>query len=360
MEHASEIAIVETSIGFEDLFAAERDRLFAALWLVTRDRHEAEDVAQDAFVRVWERWERRGAPDDPVAYLFRTAMNLVRNRRRRAAVALRRAPRPDHGPDGLDAVETQDLVLRALGTLTERERAAIVLIDLLDMTSDDAGAALGIRSSTARVLAWALDDSGRREVLARSAGYALRDTGRFGPGDFPDEGDLSAFPTDPDALEAFLLDRSADDGASPRPDVTPAPGVPLEQGLLWNAIRDHLGSTQYLNATPELRAAMLRVLATVPMVQVSEGAVDPLGRPAVVLRFSAYGGAQEVFVDPRTGDFLAHVERYTEPVATDGSDGSDGSGDGTPMVRVTLVEEAGFTGTDDERPRADDRTVAFA
>ncbi len=79
----------EEVMTFEALFAEERDRLFTSLWLITRDRHEAEEVAQDAFVKVWERWERRGAPDDPTAYLFRTAMNILRNRRRRAAVALR-------------------------------------------------------------------------------------------------------------------------------------------------------------------------------------------------------------------------------------------------------------------------------
>jgi hypothetical protein len=188
---------------------------------------------------------------------------------------------------------------------------------------------------------WALDDSGRREAL-ENHGYGFDDTGRFGPGEFPDEGDLSAFPIDPDALEAFLLDRSSSDGASPRPDVTPAPGVPLEEGLVWNSVRDYLGSTQYLNATPALRAAMLRVLATVPMVRVDVRQTDPSGRPAIALRFRAYDADHEVFVDPATGDFLAHTERY----------------DDVDAVWVTLVEEAGFATSDDTQPKDDAHTVS--
>lgn len=141
------------SSTFELLFSEERDRLYSAHWLITRDRHEAEDVAQDSFVRVWERWERDGAPDDPAAYLFRTAMNVLRNRRRRAAVALRHAIPRSESTDGFDAVETRDEVMRALGTLTASQRAALVLTDLLDMPSHEAAKALGIRPSTVRVLA---------------------------------------------------------------------------------------------------------------------------------------------------------------------------------------------------------------
>src|SRR3954449_4244509 len=91
MDTSIEVPALEV-LTFEALFAEQRDRLFGSLWLITGDRHEAEEVAQDAFVKVWERWERRGAPDNPTAYLFRTAMNIQRNRRRRAAVALRHAP----------------------------------------------------------------------------------------------------------------------------------------------------------------------------------------------------------------------------------------------------------------------------
>ena len=186
---------------------------------------------------------------------------------------------------------------------------------------------------------WALDDSGRIEVL-EARDYGIDREGRFGPGEFPDEGDLSEFPTEPAALEAFLLERSGSSGASPRPDVTPAPDVPLEEGQLWLAIRDFLGDTQYLNATPELRAAMLQVLADVPMVRVEAGATDPLGRPATVLLFHAYDADLEVFVEPGTGDFLAMTERFDDQ-----------------NMGTVVVEAAGVTTSDHTTPEGDQQTV---
>jgi DNA-directed RNA polymerase specialized sigma24 family protein len=71
-------------------FEAQSERLFRALLLVTHDSTE-EDLMQEAFVRVWERWDRVGTLDDPVGYLFKTAMNLHRSAIRRAAVAAKLA-----------------------------------------------------------------------------------------------------------------------------------------------------------------------------------------------------------------------------------------------------------------------------
>ena len=188
---------------------------------------------------------------------------------------------------------------------------------------------------------WALDDSGRIDVL-KAQGYGI-DGGRFGAAGFPDEGDLTAFPTEPAALEAFLLERSGSSGASPRPDVTPAPGVSLEEGQLWLAIRDFLGSTQYLNATPELRVSMLQVLAEVPMVSVDTGSTDPRGRSATALRFHAYDADLEVFVDPNSGDFLAMTESFSDE-----------------NVHTVVVEAAGVTTSDHTVPEGDQQTVPSA
>jgi RNA polymerase sigma-70 factor (ECF subfamily) len=139
--------------AFEVFFDDHRDRLTRALWLVTRDRHEAEEVAQEAFVRVWERWERIGSLDDPEAYLYRTALNLYRNRRRRAALAVRRLVRWIPPVDPMEAIDDRDVVVRALGRLTPKQRAALVLVDMWEMTSEEAARALGVRPSTVRVLA---------------------------------------------------------------------------------------------------------------------------------------------------------------------------------------------------------------
>jgi RNA polymerase sigma-70 factor (ECF subfamily) len=146
--------VAESDNGFDRFFDEHRDRLYRALWLVARDRFDAEEVTQDAFLKVWERWNRVRGLEDPAGYLYRTGLNLLRNRRRRAALGLRRLVHiaPPAG-DAMAAVDARDLVVRALGTLTPRERSALVLVDLLDMTSEDAAKALGVRASTVRVLA---------------------------------------------------------------------------------------------------------------------------------------------------------------------------------------------------------------
>jgi RNA polymerase sigma factor (sigma-70 family) len=102
---------------------------------------------------VLERWERVGRLDDPTGYLFRTATNVWRSRRRRSLLAIRRAVGQAPPRDELAAAEARADVVRILGDLTPRQRAAIVLVDLVGLTSEDAGKALGIRPSTVRVQA---------------------------------------------------------------------------------------------------------------------------------------------------------------------------------------------------------------
>lgn len=150
----SGLHVAENDDGFDRFFDEHRDRLYRALWLVARDRSVAEEVTQDAFLKVWERWNRVRGFEDPAGYLYRTGMNILRNRRRRAALGLRRLVHASPpARDEIAAVDARDVVVRALGTLTPRERAALVLVDLLDMTSEDAAKALGVRASTVRVLA---------------------------------------------------------------------------------------------------------------------------------------------------------------------------------------------------------------
>jgi RNA polymerase sigma-70 factor (ECF subfamily) len=139
--------------SFDDFYLQHHREVYGAMWLVTRDRHEAEEVTQDAFLKLLERWDRVGTMDDPTGYLFSTAMNVWRSRRRRAAVALRRAIYPTERPNELEHAESRADVVRILSVLTPRQRAALVLVDLVGLTSEQAADALGIRPSTVRVQA---------------------------------------------------------------------------------------------------------------------------------------------------------------------------------------------------------------
>src|SRR5262245_14118253 len=139
--------------SFESFFEAEHDRLLRALYLVTGNAEEAEELMQDAFVAVWERWDRVGAMDEPTGYLYRTAMNRFRSRLRRAARATRRVVGAAEGGDAFAAAEERDAVARALARLPERQRAAIVLTELLGYDSAEAGRILGVKDVTVRSLA---------------------------------------------------------------------------------------------------------------------------------------------------------------------------------------------------------------
>jgi RNA polymerase sigma-70 factor (ECF subfamily) len=139
--------------SFEEFFEAESRVLFRRLCLVTGNRYEAEEVMQDAFVVVFERWERVQEMDDPTGYLYRTAFNVFKKRSRRAALALRRTLGLAQSVDEFAAADTRSVIADALSVLTPRQRAAIVLTDLLGYSSATAGQVLGVRPVTIRVLA---------------------------------------------------------------------------------------------------------------------------------------------------------------------------------------------------------------
>ena len=87
LERPSEAGVTST---FEDFFMAEHERLFKALYMLTGNRDEADDLAQEALLRAYERWDRVGGMDSPAGYVYRTALNLHRNRLRGLVVRARR------------------------------------------------------------------------------------------------------------------------------------------------------------------------------------------------------------------------------------------------------------------------------
>jgi RNA polymerase sigma-70 factor (ECF subfamily) len=146
----TDLAATDAS-DFEAFFEREYPRLFGAMSLITHDRAEAEEVTQDAFVTVWERWGRVAGMERPDGYLYRVAMNGYRKRLRRAAFAARRLLGTVPPDDALAEVEAIDAAVRAMTLLSPMQRAAVVLVDLLGFDSREAGRLLGIRASTVRV-----------------------------------------------------------------------------------------------------------------------------------------------------------------------------------------------------------------
>ena len=160
-----EVSLVgEAAPSFEAFYENTHARLYTALCLVTGSRHEAEEVMQEAFVRVWERWERIGQLDAPTGYLYRAAMNVVRSRYRRASLAMRRTVGLAPRNDDLAAVEDRVVVAHALRALTPSQRAAVVLISMFGLPSEEAGRILDMKPSAVRTLAARARASMRDEV----------------------------------------------------------------------------------------------------------------------------------------------------------------------------------------------------
>lgn len=152
---------------FEEFYEATFRRLFTGLCLVTGNRHEAEEVAQEAFVRVFERWDHVGVLEDPTGYLFRVSMNVFRSRYRRASLGLRRALfLAPAATDDLAAVETHDAIVRLLRGLDPRQRAAVLLTAILDYSAEEAGRMLGLRASSVRSLTTRARARMKHEVIS--------------------------------------------------------------------------------------------------------------------------------------------------------------------------------------------------
>jgi len=150
---------------FRTLYEDEHRRLFQTLYFVTGDRNDAADLMHEAFLKLWERWDSIDGIDDIHAYLFKVALNGSRMRARSARRAARRQIPLGVVHDPFDEVDLREDIRLMLQALTPRQRAALLLLDLYDYSSEEAARIMGIRPSTVRALA-----SQGRAVLRTAGG----------------------------------------------------------------------------------------------------------------------------------------------------------------------------------------------
>lgn len=135
---------------FDDFVRARSTGLLRVAYLLTGDRHAAEDLLQDVLEQMYVRWRRIG--DAPEAYARRALVNRSVNRWRRftrrpeAPLGRHDRPAPDHSED----VVVRDAVVAALRDLPPRQRAAVVLRYLDDLPVHEVAAALGCSDGTVK------------------------------------------------------------------------------------------------------------------------------------------------------------------------------------------------------------------
>lgn len=138
------------STAVRQMVTRKLPRLLALAARVLGDRMEAEDVAQEAFLRIWQqapRWEIGRASFE--TWLYAVALNLCRDRlRRRREVYAAEPPdmtdpssEPDRGLHDRDNIRT---VESALARLPERQREAIVLQYYEELSNIEAAAVMGV------------------------------------------------------------------------------------------------------------------------------------------------------------------------------------------------------------------------
>jgi RNA polymerase sigma-70 factor (sigma-E family) len=146
------------------LFATQYRPLVRLATLLLHDPGQAEEVTQDAFVALHERWGRLRDPERAVAYLRQCVTNGARSALRHRGVVdrfLRRAPEPLTMPSaeaGALAAQSHADLVAVVRTLPTRQREALVMRYYLDLSEAQTAEAMGVspgavKTHTARALA---------------------------------------------------------------------------------------------------------------------------------------------------------------------------------------------------------------
>lgn len=127
--------------GYAQVYEEEYPRIVRTVFLVLRDAARAEDITQEAFVRLYLRWGTVGRYDRPGAWARRVAIRLATRdaRRERLRSLLERQARPPAQEQG-----PHTDVLHAVGSLPPRQRAAVVLFYFEDLPVAEVAQTLGM------------------------------------------------------------------------------------------------------------------------------------------------------------------------------------------------------------------------
>lgn len=132
------------------LYASSYPRLVGVLALAAGSQAEAEEVVQEAFVRLLRQWPTVSRFDDPEAWTRKVAFRLLSNRLRKirngTRAMLRHGPATDVPAPSSDPVD----VTRALAVLPLAQRQVVVLHHLLDMDLHEIASVLGVPVGTVK------------------------------------------------------------------------------------------------------------------------------------------------------------------------------------------------------------------
>ncbi len=150
------------AVAFDQIMIAHQQRVMATAWRMLGNREDARDAAQEVFLRLYKHLHKYDAQQEFSGWLYRIIINVCRDAARKrknyhssfeAEIEAGHLPElisHDNSEDAAIKVEQQAIVIKALSTLTEKERAVIVLRDLEGLTTEEVAQILGSSPTTVR------------------------------------------------------------------------------------------------------------------------------------------------------------------------------------------------------------------
>jgi RNA polymerase sigma-70 factor (ECF subfamily) len=168
----------EAAIFVEALFGRHHAEIYAYLLRMLRDAELAADLTQDAFIKAYRNYETLEKPDNARAWLYQIAHRVALDEIRRRKI-IRFLPWTGESPGSAPSAErlVMDAHLsgdmeRALARIPERQRAALLLAELHDLTGVELATALGVSHVAARALLTRARESLRQALATERAAAA--------------------------------------------------------------------------------------------------------------------------------------------------------------------------------------------
>ena len=177
----------EAGVFVETLFAKHHGEIYAYLLRMLREPELAADLTQDAFIKAYKNYDTLEKPENARAWLYQIAHRVALDEIRRRKIirffpwtgeSRGSAPSAEHLV--MDAHLSGDMQ-RALARIPERQRAALLLAELHDLTGVELAAALGVSHVAARALLTRARESLRQALAAERAAEAEADADPAAP-----------------------------------------------------------------------------------------------------------------------------------------------------------------------------------
>ncbi|MBM6992280.1 MAG: RNA polymerase sigma factor [Prevotella sp.] len=143
---------------FKQIFLPCHRRMYAAAWRLTGNQQEAEDLVQDALLRLWTKREELKVPDNAEAFSVTTLRNLYYDQHRKKHLK-ENDEEPEESQMHTDRDASTDmeqqqeasLVLKAISLLPDKQRLVITLHDIDNLSYEEIEAQTGLNPVNIRV-----------------------------------------------------------------------------------------------------------------------------------------------------------------------------------------------------------------